>query len=409
MAAGVRAGDVPAAGLAADALAGIAALDPALHFVNTLAAEAALRAAAAIDRLPAAERARLPLAGVPFLAKAETTTASPLVRRLAEAGAVLLGTSTRPDPAAVSQAWGWNGQQETGNPWDAGRSSGGSSAGAAAAVAAGVIPLATGGDSDGSLRLPAAFCGVTTLKGTYGRLPRGAGRSLAQLTVAGVIAADLDDVVLATSAASGPHPFDPASLPPWPVPPAPAGAGPGRRLTVGFSPDLGGALPDPAVAGLVAGRLEELAAAGAITLRAAEVHLTDPGTAWLPLAALERGQPVEPAAVLRAHEVRRRNDRALAAVFAEVDVLVTPTTPKTAFPLGEYAANLSAGDLCWGFNLSGHPAVTVPAGLLDGLPAGLQAVAPLHRDDQAVELARLAAVRLPAPPLYWDAAPGQGR
>ncbi len=401
MAAGVQAGDVSAAGLAADALAGIAALDPVLHFVDSLAGERGLRAAAAIDQLPAAERARLPLAGVPFLAKAQTITASPLVRRLVAAGAVLIGTSTRPDPAAVSQAWGWNGRQETGNPWDAGRSSGGASAGAAAAVAAGVVPVATGGDSAGSVRIPAAFCGVTALKGTYGRVPRGAGRSFAQLTVPGVIAADLDDAVLATSVASGPDPLDPASLPPWPVPPAA-----GRRLTVGFSPGLGGAQPDPAVAALVAGRLAELAAAGAITLRAPEVHLTEPGAAWLPLAALERGQPVEPAAATRAHEVRRRNDRALAEVFTEVDVLVTPTTPATAFPLGEYEANLSAGDLCWGFNLSGHPAVTVPAGLLGGLPAGLQAVAPHHRDDQAVELARLAAVSLPDPPLYWAAVPG---
>lgn len=96
-------------------------------------------------------------------------------------------------------------------------SSGGSSAGAAAAVAAGLVLIATGGDSAGSLRIPASFCGVTGLKGSYGRIPRAAGRSLAQLTVVGVIGADFDDTVLATSIASGPDPRDPTALPQGPA------------------------------------------------------------------------------------------------------------------------------------------------------------------------------------------------
>jgi Asp-tRNA(Asn)/Glu-tRNA(Gln) amidotransferase A subunit family amidase len=396
MAAGVRTGELSAAELVADALAAAAALDPVLHFVDALAPHPALAAATRIDGLPLGQRDGLPLAGVPFLAKAGTTVASPVVGRLVQAGAVLLGTSTRPDPAAVCQAWGWNGREHTGNPWRADRSSGGSSAGAAAAVAAAVVPVATGGDSAGSLRIPAAFCGVTGLKGTYGRVPRPAGRSLAQLTVSGVIGADLADTVLATSIASGPDPRDPAALPPWPVP-----VTAGRQLTVGFSAGLGYARPDAAVAGLVAGRLQELAAAGMIRLREVTVRLADPAAGWLPLAALDRGQLTDLAQLTRAHEVRRHNDRELAALFGDVDVLVTPTTPQTAFPLGEYEANLPAGDLCWAFNLSGHPAVTVPAGLLDGLPVGLQAVAAPHRDDLAVELAGLAAVSLPDPPVRW--------
>jgi amidase len=88
-------------------------------------------------------------------------------------------------------------------------------------------------------------------------------------------------------------------------------------------------------------------------------------------------------------------------VFSGIDVLVTPTTPQTAFPVGEYEANLPAGDLCWAFNVSGHPAITVPAGLLDGLPVGLHAAAAPHQDDIAVWLASLAAVSLPDPPVYW--------
>jgi amidase len=398
MAAGVRAGERSAVEIVSDALAGVTALDPVLHFMDSLTVDSALEAAARIDGIPLAERRGLPLAGVPLLAKAGTTVASPVVGRLVSAGAVLLGTSTRPDPAAVNQAWGWNGCEHTANPWRTSLSSGGSSAGAAAAVAAGVVPIATGGDSAGSLRIPASFCGVTGLKGSYGRIPRAAGRSLAQLTVAGVIGADLDDTVLATSIASGPDPCDPTALPHWPPPVAA-----GDRLTVGFSADLGYAQTDSGVAGLVAGRLQELAAAGMIRLRDVGVRLPDPEPAWLPLAALDRGQLTDSATVMRAHEVRRHNDAALAAIFSDVDVLVTPTTPKTAFPHGEHEANLSAGDLCWVFNLSGHPAVTVPAGLLGGLPVGLQAVAAPNRDDLAVELARLAAVSLPDPPAHWPA------
>ena len=401
MAAGVRAGGLSAADLVADALSAATALDPVLHFVDSLAPDSALEAAVRIDALPLGRRDGLPLAGVPFLAKAGTTVDSPVVGRLVHAGAVLLGTSTRPDPAAVCQAWGWNGREHTSNPWRTDRSSGGSSAGAAAAVAAGVVPVATGGDSAGSLRIPAAFCGVTALKGTYGRVARPAGRSLAQLTVAGVIGADLTDTVLATSIASGPDPRDPTALPQWLVPDAA-----GRRLTVGFSADLGYARPDAAVAELVLGRLKALAADGMIRLHQVMVRLADPAEAWMPLAALDRGQIADPSQVTRAQQVRRHNDYELAALFGYVDVLVTPTTPQTAFPLGDYEANLPAGDLCWAFNLSGYPAVTVPAGLLDGLPVGLQAVAVPHRDDLAVELAGLAAVSLPDPPIRWPAARG---
>ena len=109
----------------------------------------------------------------------------------------------------------------------------------------------------------------------------------------------------------------------------------------------------------------------------------------------------------RAYELRCRNDTELSRLFSGIDVLVTPTTPETAFPVGEYEANLPGGALCWAFNVSGHPAVTVPAGLLNGLPVGLQAVAAPHRDELAVGLAALAAVDLPDPPAYWPGSHGE--
>lgn len=133
------------------------------------------------------------------------------------------------------------------------------------------------------------------------------------------------------------------------------------------------------------------------------MRLADPAPGWLPLAALENGELTDVTVLERAYELRRHNDAILAGAFTKFDVLVTPTTPETAFGIGDYEANLPAGDLCWAFNLSGHPAVTVPAGLLRGLPVGLQAVAAPHRDDLALAFAGLAQVGLPDPPVRWRA------
>jgi amidase len=271
----VRTGSLTAAELVADALAAVDALDPVLHFMSESWAATALAAAGRIDALPPAERG--PLAGIPFLAKAGTTMRTPVVERLAAAGAIAIGTSTRPDPAAACQAWGWNGRDHTANPWRTDRSSGGSSAGAAAAVAAGVVPIATGADGAGSVRIPAAFCGVVGFKGSYGRVPRPAGRSRTQRIVTGVIGARIADVVLATSLASGLHPADPTALPHWPVP-----ARPGRRLRVAYSPDLGFARPDPGVADIVRERVTALADAGAADLANIAVRLADPRRAGCP-------------------------------------------------------------------------------------------------------------------------------
>jgi amidase len=413
MAALVRSGRLTATDLVARALAAAAELDPVLHFMAEDWSGPALAAAARLDALPRDDRG--PLAGVPFLVKAGTVAKSPVVGRLMAAGAIAIGASTRPDPAAKNQAWGWNGRDHTGNPWAADRSSGGSSAGAAAAVAAGVVPIATGADGAGSLRIPAAFCGVTALKGTYGRVPRAGGRSRTQRIVSGVIGASLGDVVLATSLVSGPHPADPTALPWWPVPArafaASTGAAStdaastGRPLRVAFSPDLGFARPDPAVADLVRRRVRDLTDTGAAELADVTVRLTDPAGSWLALADLEAGRPVDPGRLDRAYDARSHNDGVLAAIFEASDVLVTPTTPEPAFPIGEYEANLPAGHLCWAFNLSGHPAVTVPAGLLGGLPVGLQAITAHHREDLAIAVATLGAAALPDPPVFspWTA------
>jgi Asp-tRNA(Asn)/Glu-tRNA(Gln) amidotransferase A subunit family amidase len=354
-----------------EALDGVARWDPVLHFIDSLDAAGALAAAERVDL-------GLPLAGVPFLIKARTPAGSPIVARLLAAGAIPLGTSTRARPGAVSQTFGWNGRDFTRNPWDLSRSPGGSSAGAAAAVAAGVVPIASGGDSAGSLRIPASFCGVVGFKGTAGRVPRVDGRSLAGLTVGGFIGASLADVALATSLVSGPDRLDPGALPPWPVPSLEAG--PWR---VAYRSALSSQLTDPAVDAVVRGSL----AAPGIVVQDAPLDWLALDDAWLTLRDVDAGNVVDPGAVQAAVRVRSHNSTALADLFAQVDVLVTPTTSRVAHGYDRHEENLMVVDHCWGFNVTGHPAVSVPVGLVDGLPVGAQVVAPPGRDDLALSVA----------------------
>jgi Asp-tRNA(Asn)/Glu-tRNA(Gln) amidotransferase A subunit family amidase len=163
IAAQVRSGERTALEVIDQALEAALRLDPLLHFVDELDVAGARAAAERLEPTG-------PLAGVPFFVKARTPDNSPLISRLVAAGAIPIGTATRARPGAVSQTFGWNGRDYTRNPWDLSRSPGGSTAGGAAAVAAGVVPLSSGGDSGGSLRIPAAFCGVVGFKGTYAQL-----------------------------------------------------------------------------------------------------------------------------------------------------------------------------------------------------------------------------------------------
>ncbi|GAA0955679.1 amidase [Kribbella koreensis] len=353
------------------ALDGVARWDPVLHFIDSLDADGALSLAERVDL-------GLPLAGVPVLIKARTPAGSPIVTRLIAAGAIPLGTSTRARADAVSQTFGWNGSEYTRNPWDLSRSPGGSSAGAAAAVAAGVVPLATGGDSAGSLRIPASFCGVVGFKGSAGRVPRADGRALGGLTIGGFMATSVEDVALATSLVSGPDRLDPWALPHWPTPALEAGP-----FRVAYRSALSPLVCDPSVDALVRGSL----GVPGIVVRDARLDWLPVDSAWLTLRDLDAGLPVEPAAVRDAVRVRTHNTTALADLFTEVDVLITPTTPTVAHGYDQHEQNIVVGDLCWGFNVTGHPAVSVPVGLVDGLPVGAQVVAPPGRDDLALSVA----------------------
>ncbi|WP_198682668.1 amidase [Kribbella sp. VKM Ac-2569] len=356
-----------------------------LHFLDELDADGARRAAERVHPSGA-------FAGVPFLIKARTPPESPILTRLIAAGAIPIGWATRARPGAVSLTFGWNGREYTRNPWDVERSPGGSTAGGAAAVAAGVVPLATGGDSGGSLRIPASFCGIVGFKGTYGRVPRPGGRALGGLTTAGVIGADLDDVILATSIASGPHRLDPTSLPHWPVPTEPEPIG---RWRVAYFSTLGRWGADPGVDRVVRERLVQCG----IEVVDVPLELAPTDDAWSVLSALDNGRGADAAAANRAREVRDHNNTALADLFTEVDALVTPTTLTVAHGYDQHEQSIVTGDPCWIFNVTGHPAVSVPAGLADGLPVGAQIVAPHGADEVALAVARQVLTDLPQPPL----------
>ncbi|MFF8399524.1 amidase [Streptomyces sp. NPDC016172] len=369
IATGVRARELRAADVVAAALDRIERADPQLcAFVEVWGEEALRRAGeldARLDRRGADPS--LPLAGVPVAVKGRRglRAAGPLLA----AGCVAVGATSVPGPGTPWQTWGLGARGRTVNPWRADRTPGGSSAGAAAAVAAGLVPLATGSDGAGSVRIPAAWCGVAGLKTTSGRLPSGDRTGLA---VPGVLARSAADAELWWRVVSE-----------EPVPAAAA-----LPVTAVWSPDLGFAGPDPEPVALARAAVERLVAAGVVRLVRPRMplRLTDPGPAWLAL----RTPGADPAG---AERVRAENDRRLAGLFADAELLLTPTAP--AAPHGhEGPGSRYSTSLTWAFNLSGHPALSLPAGFGgDGCPAGLQLVAPHGRESLLLAVAREAEAR----------------
>ncbi|WP_230194929.1 amidase family protein [Streptomyces coriariae] len=376
IAAAVRAERPSAVAVTGEALARIARIDRSLRAFAEVWEERARAWARAVDaRVAAGER--LPLAGVPIGVKGRhgLRAAGPLIA----AGCVPVGATAVPGPGTPWQTWGLGAHGRTVNPWHADRTPGGSSAGSAAAVAAGLVPLATGSDGAGSVRIPAAWCGVIGLKITNRRPPPGEGsapaaRDRTGLAAPGVLvrhAADAEAYWQVMAPREGSHPVpSPGRVPPVAV----------------FSADLGFADPDPeplALARAAAGRLAE---AGVVRLSppsGAPLRLADPAPAWLALRT--------PGSDLRAAErVRNLNDGLLADFFARADLLLTPTTPNAAHghegPGDRYSTALT-----WAFNLSGHPAISIPAGIgSDGCPVGLQLVA-AHGGETALLAAARAA------------------
>jgi aspartyl-tRNA(Asn)/glutamyl-tRNA(Gln) amidotransferase subunit A len=351
--------------------------------------------------------------------------------RLLAAGAVPVGLTASPENGLLfftnSVLHG-----ATRNPWDLERTPGGSSGGAGAALAAGLVNLATGSDMGGSIRLPAGWCGVVGVKGTYGRVPRGPGwLGAANLVHYGPLARSVADAARYLDCVVGADERDPGSLPKPAVPYERAITEidlAGLRIAV--VDDNGMTPTDPGVRAAVGTAIDALASSegmkqvGGITIELPDVADIggallfvdlDPdlvpllGEVYANLMATEGAAELFAIAfdpggltiegVAKANVFRHTLNTQLAAAFDEADLLAVPTSPVPAFgatgpvPLsvaGRDSGATTAASFTSMFNLSGHPAVSVPAGIVEGCPVGVQLVA--RRHDDALALAAAAAL-----------------
>ncbi len=421
------------------------AVEPALNAFVQIDRDGALAQAEALERALAQGASPGPLAGVPVSVKdlidvaglrasygsltlkdAVAEADAPSVERLRRAGAIIIGKTT-------TSELGYRGYTQslvhgdTRNPWDTARTPGGSSGGAVASVAAGVTPVALGTDGGGSIRSPAAFTGLVGIKASFGRVPVWPASATPTLAHVGPIARSVDDAALLLSVIAGPDRRDAFSLyPPMAEEPDAAAV---KRLRVAFSPTLGYGRVDANVAAVVAEAVRRLAAIwpgidvveavcpdpaeilsaefiGGCSARLGDAVDATPDLIDPPLLeairAFRRTSADRYATLLRQRLVHRETMRLF---FERYDLLLTPTTPAVAWRLGPGVPPGHETAAVWSyftypFNLAGLPAATLPAGLADGLPVGLQLAAPLLEEARIIASMRLAEVvlgRLPTP------------
>lgn len=437
MARQVRDGEVSPVALTQAALEAIAATEPAIHAWSEVLAESALARACELEREALRGQWRGPLHGVPvgikdlfltagiatrkgsrLLADWVPSETAPAVQRLLDAGAVMVGKNTTPEN-------GWKASSTsplhgvTRNPWNPARTTGGSSSGSAAAVAAGTVPIALGSDGGGSLRIPAAFCGIFSLKATLGRVPTWPLSTSEHLSHAGPMTRTVHDSALALDALKGPDVRDPASLPAEAVSYAERVSRDLPPLRCALAPNLFGHPVDPAIAEVVAQAFAQVRRTAGVTEVAAPEGWVDPlpifeglwtarGATTPGLGALEREamdpglvRLVDAAAGLSAGDhLRRLQERAVfcrrvAESFQAFDLLILPMLPVQAFAAeAEGPADMDPAPIVpWArwtpfsypFNLTGQPAASIPCGWTpDGMPVGLQVVG--RRFDDATVL-----------------------
>jgi amidase len=443
-AASVRTGDVSPQELVESALRRIDALNPRLNAFIEVDAERALEAAAAITYsderpfagVPIAIKGNVPVAGLcqnfgsKFLAGHRPGHSAYLVRRLREAGFVVVGSTNLPEFAILPTTE----PRHTGatlNPWNVERTPGGSSGGSAVAVASGMIPLAHGNDGGGSLRTPAACTGLVGLKPSRGRVSRGPDLGDSWLAADGVLTRTVFDTALALDVLGGyevgdstwaPRPAEPYALAmrrdPGKLRVAITAANPldadvdaeslrGLRFAAELVSALGHEVeeaqplyPDPSVLDIflsVYGPLIALGVNHGVLLAGREP--TDDEIEPLTRALYEQAQRTPSIAYLGAIAQLQALARGIVAFFADYDVLITPALAERPLRVGECTGlgERPLEDLERSgrftpftslFNVTGQPAINVPVGFgPDGLPTGVQIVGKPLGEDTLLQLA----------------------
>ena len=401
-------------------------LNPVVNAFCTLTAEAALQAARAAEQAVMTGRPLGPLHGLPFsikdlhLTKGVRTMSgsfifadrvpdvdAPFVRRLTDAGGIMLGKTTSPE-------FGWKALGDspvtgiTRNPLNTGMTTGGSSAGAGAAAAAGLGPLHQGSDGAGSIRIPSGFCGIYGLKPSYGRVPMWPVSNSDYTSHVGPMTRTVADAALMLAVMAGPDDWDRTSLERAPedyVGLCDRGI---KGLRVAFSPDLGGLRVDAEVASVVAQAARAFADLGCVVDEVkpafADSHdlirctwsaheagnyahylrewrdRMDPGL----VACIEEGLRYSVVDYIEARGRKLAYWDRVRPLFETYTLLLTPSVSVAAFPVGRINPEhypqhpwdwLGWASFSYPFNFTGQPAASVPAGFTpSGMPVGLQIV-----------------------------------
>ncbi len=441
LAAGLKAGDFKAVDAVAAYFERIRTINPAINALVTLCKDSALQTAEQLDAKRAKGLELGPLAGVPVGIKDVTDTAGVrttygsklfedhvpdkdalVVERLKRADAIIMGKTNTPEFAAGAhtdnEIFG-----ATLNPWDTTRSAGGSTGGGAAGLASRLFALAEGTDLGGSLRVPAAFCGVVGLRPTPGILPHLPNATpFDTFQVAGGMARVAKDVALALSVLARPHGHSPVS-----VPPSEAfgldqfESQRTAKLRIAFVSDIAGVGVDADILQACEAAAAALAEAGHAVLQR-ELDLSDGRDAFTTLRAqwmvnrylrltdrrdqlgknlsgnIEKGLSQSPRDIAAAEAIRAECWQKTSDLLDDCDVILTPCTPVLPFPVTQNYPDEINGQPMSSYidwvaptfliSILGLPAASVPAGLTPaGMPAGLQLIGRRFDDMKLLALA----------------------
>jgi aspartyl-tRNA(Asn)/glutamyl-tRNA(Gln) amidotransferase subunit A len=419
----------------------IEAINPALNAFVVIRAEEAIDEAKALEKRIVSGEDQGPLAGIPIGVKdledvKDMVTSfgsipyknnlshqdSVQVARLKASGAIVVGKTNTPEfgftAFTKNRLYG-----VTRNPWNREYTPGGSSGGSAAAVAAGMVPLATGSDAGGSIRIPACFSGCFGFKPSYGRIPLGplSLQHMSRTWTLGPLSRTVGDAAFYLDCVAGYHPVDPDSLPHPEVSYMKCLNKLSTPLRIGFSPTLGYARVEQDVMDLVEQAVSSFEQMGH-RVETWKGKLPDVSQAWSDLVncdiyaqihedldkirpelgrtlveSLDQAKGLSVKDQIENQRIRTKLNQSLLKIFDRFDLFLTPTMPTEAFAAkgppptkidGKPIPLLGAVAFTYPFNLSGHPAATVRVGLTKrGLPVGLQIIAPRHRDDLVLQAA----------------------